>query len=169
MNSIDIDVGGTFTDLVLTVDGQRTIAKAPTTPHDLSISFMNTVEEGATLLGRSVDDLLPEIHMVRYSTTVAMNRLIQRLGPRLGLITTEGHEDAILIGRGAQWSDGTRVAERRNLAVQHKPAPLITASSIEARRGRRQRGQPARQLQTLVRLPTLVFANNRVRHQSATP
>jgi N-methylhydantoinase A/oxoprolinase/acetone carboxylase beta subunit len=130
MNSIDIDVGGTFTDLVLTVDGQRTIAKAPTTPHDLSISFMNTVEEGATLLGRSVEDLLPEIQMVRYSTTVAMNRLIQRLGPRLGLITTEGHEDAILIGRGAQWSDGTRVAERRNLAVQHKPAPLITRDLI---------------------------------------
>jgi N-methylhydantoinase A/acetophenone carboxylase len=48
MNSIDIDVGGTFTDLVLTMDGERIIAKCPTTPHDLSICFMNAVEEGAT-------------------------------------------------------------------------------------------------------------------------
>ena len=68
-----------------------------------------------------IDELLPAIDMIRYSTTIAMNRLIERSGPRLGLITTEGHEDAILIGRGAQWTDGTRLAERRNLALQRKP------------------------------------------------
>ena len=45
-------------------------------------------------------------------------------------MTTEGHEDAILIGRGAQWVDGRRVAERRNLAVQNKPHPLIERSMI---------------------------------------
>jgi N-methylhydantoinase A/acetophenone carboxylase len=67
---------------------------------------------------------------VRYSTTVAMNRLIERRGPRLGLMTTEGHEDAILIGRGAQWVDGTRLAERRNLAIQQKPVPLIPREMI---------------------------------------
>jgi N-methylhydantoinase A/acetophenone carboxylase len=59
-----------------------------------------------------------------------MNRLIERKGPRLGLITTEGHEDVVLIGRGAQWIDGTRVAERRNLAIQKKPDPLISRDMI---------------------------------------
>src|SRR5205085_2469184 len=53
-----------------------------------------------------------------------------RRGPRVGLITTEGHEDAILIGRGAQWTDGTRLAERRNLAAQHKPEPLVPRGLI---------------------------------------
>ena len=101
MNSIDIDVGGTFTDLVLTMDGERIIAKCPTTPHDLSICFMNAVEEGAQIAGMTLAELLPRIDIVRYSTTVALNRLIQRQGPRVGLMTTEGHEDAILIGRGA--------------------------------------------------------------------
>ena len=68
---------------------------------------------------------------MRYSTTVAMNRLIERKGRAwVGLITTEGHEDAILIGRGAQWTDGTRIAERRNLAVQNKPEPLVTRDMI---------------------------------------
>ncbi len=43
---------------------------------------------------------------------------------------TEGHEDAILIGRGAQWVDGKRVTERRNLAVQRKPLPLIERRMI---------------------------------------
>jgi len=130
INSVDIDVGGTFTDLLLTLDGERVIAKCPTTPHDLSVGFMNAVEEAGGKVGLSVEELLPRINMVRYSTTVALNRLLQRQGPKVGLLTTEGHEDAILIGRGAQWTDGRRVSEKRNLAVQNKPVPLIERSMI---------------------------------------
>ena len=130
MNSIDIDVGGTFTDLVLNFDGKALIKKVPTTPYDLSVCFSRVIEEGAGTLGFKMEELLPEIDVIRYSTTIAMNRLIERKGPRLGLITTEGHEDVVLIGRGAQWIDGTRVAERRNLAVQKKPDPLIPRDMI---------------------------------------
>jgi N-methylhydantoinase A len=130
MNSIDIDVGGTFTDLVLNFDGKTLIKKVPTTPYDLSVCFSKVIEEGATSLGIKMEQLLPDVEMIRYSTTIAMNRLIERKGPRLGLITTEGHEDVVLIGRGAQWIDGTRVAERRNLAVQKKPDPLIPRDMI---------------------------------------
>lgn len=125
MKAIDIDVGGTFTDLVLTWDDRRVVAKSPTTPYDLSVGFLNVLNEGAAQLEMPLDEVLPQVEIVRYSTTVAMNRLIERKGPKLGLITTEGHEDAILIGRGAQWTDGTRINERRNLAVQHKPEPLV--------------------------------------------
>lgn len=130
INSVDIDVGGTFTDLVLTLDGERIIAKCPTTPHDLSIGFLNAIEAGGDKVGLTVEELLPKIDIIRYSTTVALNRLLQRQGPRIGLLTTEGHEDAILIGRGAQWTDGQRVAERRNIAVQNKPYPLIDRNLI---------------------------------------
>ena len=130
MNSIDIDVGGTFTDLVLNYAGRTLVKKVPTTPYDLSVCFSKVIEEGANALGLMMDELLPSIDMIRYSTTIAMNRLIERKGPRLGLITTEGHEDVVLIGRGAQWIDGTRVAERRNLAVQRKPDPLIPRDMI---------------------------------------
>lgn len=130
MKAIDIDVGGTFTDLVLTWDDQRVVAKAPTTPYDLSVGFLNVLNAGAQELGSPLGDVLPQVDIVRYSTTVAMNRLIERKGPRLGLITTEGHEDAVIIGRGAQWTDGTRIGERRNLAVQSKPEPLIHRDMI---------------------------------------
>ncbi len=130
MNSIDIDVGGTFTDLVLNFKGKALIKKVPTTPYDLSVCFSKVIEEGAGALGLKIEDLLPAIDMIRYSTTIAMNRLIERKGPRLALITTEGHEDVVLIGRGAQWIDGTRVAERRNLAIQKKPDPLIPRELI---------------------------------------
>jgi N-methylhydantoinase A/oxoprolinase/acetone carboxylase beta subunit len=130
MNSIDIDVGGTFTDLVLNYNGKALIKKSPTTPYDLSVCFTRVIEDGAAALGMKIEDLLPAIEMIRYSTTIALNRLIEKKGPRLGLITTEGHEDVVLLGRGAQWIDGTRVSERRNLAVQNKPDPLIPRDMI---------------------------------------
>jgi len=130
MNAIDIDVGGTFTDIVLTLDGERTIAKCPTTPHDLSIGFINAIEEVADKIDVDIEELLPDIDVVRYSTTVALNRLLMRQGPRIGLITSEGHEDALLIGRGAQWVDGKKVAERRNIAMQSKPQPLLERGMI---------------------------------------
>ena len=139
MNSIDIDVGGTFTDLVMNMDGHIVQAKVPTTPYDLSVCFLNVIEVGAQELGLTLDQVLRQIGMVRYSTTIAMNRLIERKGPRLALLTTEGHEDAILIGRGAQWVDGTRLHERRNLAVQLGtgralfPAVLEEADPVELR------------------------------------
>src|SRR5436190_124270 len=109
----------------------------PITP-DISIDIdrlkqrlsAGAIEVVALETGQDLESLLPRLDVIRYSTTVAMNRLIERRGPRVGLITTEGHEDAILIGRGAQWTDGTRLAERRNLAVQRKPEPLISRTMI---------------------------------------
>jgi N-methylhydantoinase A/oxoprolinase/acetone carboxylase beta subunit len=129
-NTIDVDVGGTFTDMVMVVDGKAVYKKSPTTPHNLSECFMKVIEEGAREFDMTVDELAPQIEAVRYSTTVAMNRLIQRDGPRLGLITTEGHEDAIGIGKGAQWLDGLRIDERRGLPFQNKPVPLIPREMI---------------------------------------
>jgi N-methylhydantoinase A/oxoprolinase/acetone carboxylase beta subunit len=129
-NTIDVDVGGTFTDMVMVVDGERTYKKVQTTPYDLSECFMNVIEEGASAFGTTVEELAPRIGAVRYSTTVAMNRLIERQGPRLGLIATEGHEDATLIGKGAQWIDGTRLDERRGLPLQSKPEPLVSRDMI---------------------------------------
>lgn len=130
LDSIDVDVGGTFCDLVLTISGERYIVKSPTTPHDLSICFMNAIDDCAKATKTTTEALLSRVQVIRYSTTVALNRLIQRQGPRIGLMATEGHEDAILIGRGAQWVDGKRVAERRNLAVQTKPIPLVGVEHI---------------------------------------
>ncbi len=129
-NTIDVDVGGTFTDMVMTYNGTQIFRKVPTTPYDLSVCFIQAIEEGAKHFGKTAQEILPHFDMVRYSTTVAMNRLIERKGPRLGLITTEGHEDAIHIGRGAQWIDGTRLAERRNLPIQQKPQPIVPREMV---------------------------------------
>ena len=59
MNSIDIDVGGTFTDLVLNFEGKALIKKVPTTPYDLSVCFSRVIEEGASAVGKKMEELLP--------------------------------------------------------------------------------------------------------------
>jgi N-methylhydantoinase A len=124
-NTIDVDVGGTFTDVVMVFEGSSQMLKVPTTPYDLSVCFMQAIDQAAAVVELTSEQLLPRIDLIRYSTTVAMNRLLERKGPRIGVITTEGHEDVLLIGRGAQWIDGTRLDERRALPLQRKPVPLV--------------------------------------------
>jgi N-methylhydantoinase A/oxoprolinase/acetone carboxylase beta subunit len=123
--SLDVDIGGTFTDLFLSYDGKTVFTKTPTTGYNLSVGFMRAVRDAAGLLGIPVKELLKNTEVVRYSTTIAMNTLLQRTGPRLALITTEGFEDIVPIGKGASWSDQLTFREIRNLARIVKPEPVI--------------------------------------------
>ena len=123
--AIDIDVGGTFTDCYLTVDGRAGWGKAPTTPDDLSRGFFNALADASSELGEDVDDVLPRAEILRYSTTIALNALIQRVGPRLGLITTRGFEDILSIGNGHAWGDGLPVSDQRRAATAQMPESPI--------------------------------------------
>ena len=89
---IDIDNGGTFTDGFITGDGRIEWIKVDTTPHDLTVCFLKCIEEGADKFGITIPKLLRETEVIRFSTTHATNTLIQRSGPRLGLIVTKGFE-----------------------------------------------------------------------------
>jgi N-methylhydantoinase A len=128
--TINIDVGGTFTDCYLTVDGRGVWGKAATTPDDLSRGFLNALAEACNPLGIEVSSLLSHTDILRYSTTVALNALLQRVGPRLGLITTRGHEDMLFIGNGRAWGDGLPIAEQRRVAQARMPEPLIKREMV---------------------------------------
>jgi N-methylhydantoinase A/acetophenone carboxylase len=93
--TIDIDNGGTFTDGFFTGDGQIQWVKVDTTPHDLTVCFLKCIEEGAAKFGLTVPQLLHETEVIRFSTTHATNTLLQRSGPRLGLIVTKGFEESL--------------------------------------------------------------------------
>ncbi len=123
--SIEIDIGGTFTDCYVRSDEREVWCKARTTPFDLSQGMSRAIDDAAGRLGLSTDGLLADAEIIRYSTTLAMNKLIERKGPRLGLIITEGFEDTVLVGRASQWSDGIPFKEQRNIAGADKPEPLI--------------------------------------------
>ncbi len=93
--TIDIDNGGTFTDGFFTSDGRIEWVKVDTTPHDLTVCFLKCIEEGAAKFGLTVPQLLHETEVIRFSTTHATNTLLQRSGPRLGLIVNRGFEESL--------------------------------------------------------------------------
>lgn len=84
--TISIDTGGTFTDGFVVRDGEPYAVKVLTTPHDLAVCFRDVIEAAADAVGLSVPDLLQETESVRYATTVGTNAVIQRRGPRLGMV-----------------------------------------------------------------------------------
>lgn len=93
--TIDMDNGGTFTDGFITSDWRIEWVKVDTTPHDLTVCFLKCIEEGAQKFGLTVQQMLRQTEVIRFSTTKATNTLITRSGPRLGLIVTKGVEKSL--------------------------------------------------------------------------
>jgi N-methylhydantoinase A len=89
---IGVDVGGTFTDLVLMgADGQPRIAKVPSTPENQAFGVLAAIAE----TGASLADAATIVH----GTTVTTNALLERKLAKVGLITTRGFRDVLELGR----------------------------------------------------------------------
>lgn len=93
MKRLAIDIGGTFTDIVLDQDGVLTIGKVLTTPHAPEEGFMTGVRGLLDKAGVSAS----EIDAVIHGTTLATNAIIERKGADTVLVTTKGFRDSIEI------------------------------------------------------------------------
>jgi N-methylhydantoinase A len=91
---LGVDIGGTFTDIVLAADGEMTTAKVPTTADrsEAVIEGIGRVCEDAEIAADRVDSF-------RHATTVATNALLEGNGAQTALLTTEGFGDVLEIGR----------------------------------------------------------------------
>ena len=98
---IAIDVGGTFTDVVLVDDNSARIwfAKVLSTPDDPSMGSIAGAREILHRTGISPSSVLDVVH----ATTVATNSVIEGKGARTGLITTAGFRDVLEMGREARY------------------------------------------------------------------
>ena len=134
---VNVDIGGTFTDFFIRRDdGPDELIKTPTTHYNLSVGFLKGVREAAQIQGLNPDDFLNQTRAVRYCTTIGTNALIERTGPKLGLITTAGFEDTIFIGRARSWADGESSYENKDLGRIEKPMPLIRPDMVAGVRER---------------------------------
>ena len=123
---IGIDTGGTFTDTVIIDEkGGVTISKAPSTPKDFSLGLMDSLGEAGKPLHLSRETLLANTDIFALGTTVVVNALLTRTGAKVGLITTKGVEDTILIGRVHQKVAGLSEREITDLVRLDKPEPII--------------------------------------------
>lgn len=117
---VGIDVGGTFTDLLITDDaGRLTPHKTPTTPANPADGVLTGLHEVADLLGRDTREFFAEIDVIVHGTTVATNAVLTGEGARTGLITTEGFRDILEMRRGIR--DRAHLYDNKYVA----PAPLV--------------------------------------------
>jgi N-methylhydantoinase A len=94
---LGVDVGGTFTDLLLLDEksGSFWRHKTPSTPHDSSVGILTGVEAVCANAGISPAD----IEFFLHGTTVATNAVLEGKGARVGLITTQGYRQILQIAR----------------------------------------------------------------------
>jgi N-methylhydantoinase A len=116
--TIGIDVGGTFTDIVVSTQGGGTIiAKAATTPADQSDGVFDGIALAAERMGMSTAGLLRATSRVVHGTTVATNALLEGKAARVGMLTTAGHRDVVEMREGLK-------PDRYNLRMT-PPVPLV--------------------------------------------
>ena len=129
---VAVDSGGTFTDCVtLDTAGRVRTAKASSTPADYSEGVVQSVARAAAADGLDLGELLRRTGSFCHGTTVATNALLTRSGSVVGLITTKGHEDAIIVGRTIQKAAGLSESELSNLAHLEKAAPIVPRPLIK--------------------------------------
>ncbi len=111
---IGIDIGGTFTDLVLIDDatGAVLVGKSLTTPADPAEGFLQVLSEALARAGRP----LTQARTIVHGTTLVTNALIERSGARTALLATRGHRDLVEIGREQRF-------DLYDLNL-HRPTPL---------------------------------------------
>jgi len=130
MRRLAIDIGGTFTDCFLEWDGQHIQAKSLTTHHNLALGFLDAVTRAAGDVGVVVPEVLGSVDSVRYGTTLGTNALIERKGPRIGVLVTMGFESGIRLSRGRGYGDGLPRHLQVDLPRATRPEPLVPTNLI---------------------------------------
>jgi len=94
---LGVDVGGTFTDLLLLDEknGRTYMAKVPSTPQDSSVGVLNGIEKICRNAGVDPQSITEVMH----GTTVATNTVLTSSGAVVGLVTTKGYRDTLQIAR----------------------------------------------------------------------
>ncbi len=115
MNRIGVDVGGTFTDLVVEQGGGAiSVFKVPSVPADPSRGVLDAVAAAASGLGLTAAQLLGDCGWFVHGSTIATNTLLERKGAKVGMLCTHGFRDSLEIRRGIRenpWDHRTPFAE----------------------------------------------------------
>ena len=132
MYYIGVDVGGTFTDVVVLDDqGNVQLSKAETTPSDPSRGLLNGLSVAAESLGITREVLLGNASYLAHGTTVATNALLERKGAKVGLIATKGFGDTLFIQRAMGLSAGLSEEEAHRFIDRSLPVPIVPRPMVK--------------------------------------
>jgi len=130
MKRVSVDIGGTFTDCFLVWNDRKYGGKALTTHHNLAVGFHKALTNAFTEAGVPADTSLSDLDSIRYATTLGTNALIERDGPRVGLLVTAGFEATVPLSRGRGYGDGMPDSVQRDLPNATRPDPLVPMTLI---------------------------------------
>ena len=122
------DAGGTMTDVIIVdEEGRFVIGKAPTTPHDESVGYMESFDEALTYWDLNGDGrkVAENTETAIYTGTAMLNTLINMNGLKTGLIVTRGFEDMVVQGRGSQSFIGADWSEIVHMQYRKHRDPLV--------------------------------------------
>ena len=123
------DAGGTMTDvIVVDEEGRSVIGKAPTSPHDESIGYMESFWEALESMGISKHegkDFGRQVETAIYTGTSMLNTVINMSGYKTGILVTRGFEDIIAQGRGSQTFIGAQWSEITHMQYRKHRIPLV--------------------------------------------
>ena len=108
MKGVGVDVGGTFTDIIIADSKGICVFKVPSTPEDQSIGVSN---------GLSFVDSPENVNFLVHGSTVATNAILERKGAKTALLTTKGFRDVLEIGRQSRESLYDFFQERNPILV----------------------------------------------------
>jgi N-methylhydantoinase A len=128
-----VDIGGTFTDCVI-VDAEGRIAygKSLSSPADnFQSGFFGSIKAAAQQGGYDNDELFERLtRLVSHGSTVATNIVVELKGSQVGLLTTKGHEDTLLMMRGLGRVTGEPPESILDVTKTQKPDPIVPRSRI---------------------------------------
>lgn len=131
MYYLGVDIGGTFTDLVLMDDsGTISTAKALTTPGHLEDGVFDAIALAAKNSGMTPEELLGRVESFGHGTTQATNALIERDGAITGLITTRGFGDTLSLQRLMGFTAGLSVDQLGWYSRRRYPQPIIPRNLV---------------------------------------
>lgn len=121
-----IDAGGTMTDtFIIDEKGEFVVGKAQTTPNDEHIGLLNSASDALGQWDKTIEEEFPGLLAGVYSGTAMLNRLVSRVGRRVGLIVNKGMEDNHRMGRGLQSYLGYSYSDRLHINTHHFDPPLV--------------------------------------------
>ena len=136
MKRVSVDIGGTFTDCFVVWDGKNIGGKALTTHHNLALGFNEALADACNQLGVDVGALLSQVDSVRYATTLGTNALIERKGPRIGLLVTAGFKSTIPLSRARGYGEGLPEERQMDIPNARRPEPIVPIPMIREVRER---------------------------------
>lgn len=147
IRKIGVDTGGTFTDIVMSVNDSLFTHKVLSTPENPALAVIKGVSE---ILKQHNIKSYQDVEIV-HGSTVATNALLERKGARIAVVTTKGFEDILEIGRQSR-------PHLYDLFVE-RPPPLVP---VDCRVGINERTLHTGEIQTEIKLSDLEELDNRV-------